>query len=285
MFNFFKKKKEGTEELSENVGENNSEENSEEEKIEVKKETKISGNASQDLIKLSTEIEKLKAGNEAFNEVRKANTEMFTRINEQIGELRSMIFDRDRTIQTLELKATKAADLVDSVQPDKFLSILTKQSVKVEALKSNIESNEEIMERIMEELKIIRKKVDFFRGVEEIVKLSNEIKEELIEIKKFESKVRIEADKVGTIYSEMRKEIRELDAFSSDIMAMTATIEQHTKDVESLKIKMSGLAEKEEVDKILSKMTEYTRTVAEIKKKSGLSRDLEELKGLIEEIK
>ncbi len=243
---------------------------------------KATGNFSSDLIKLSTEVDRLKVGNEAFKEVRKANTEMFTRINEQIGELRSMIFDRDRTIQSLELKAVKAADLVESIQPDKFMSQLTKQAVKIEALKANIESNESIMERIMSELKEIRRKVEFFRGVEEIINLSQEIKKELIDIKKVEGKINIEADKVETIYSEMRKRIQFLDSFASDFQEIKAEIGQHNKDVDFLKMKVSGLAEKEEVDKIFEKINEYTRTVGEIKKKSSLTRDLEELKTLID---
>lgn len=275
----FKKKKGGGE-----VSEDDLDEMPTEEK-KKSNTSEITGNVSSDLIKLSTEVDRLKAGSEAFNEVRKANTEMFTRLNEQIGELRSMIFDRDRTIQTLELKAVKAADLVESIQPDKFMSQLSKQSVKVEALKANIESNEAIMERIMEELKEIRKRVDFFRGVEEIVNLSQEIKKELIDIKKVEGRIHIETDKVETIYSEMRKRIQMLDAFNSDLQEIKVNIDQHTKDVDFLKLKLGGLAEKEEVEKILAKISEYTKTVGEIRKKSSLTKDLEELKSLVEGIK
>lgn len=281
MFSFKKKKKAGEGEVGD--VDPNAEENSGEKKED--ESTEMTGNVSADLIKLSTEVDRLKVGNEAFKEVRKANTEMFTRINEQVGELRSMIFERDRTIQTLELKAVKAADLVESIQPDKFMSELTKQSVKIEALKANIESNEAIMERIMDELKTIRKKVEFFRGIEEIVKLSQEIKKELIDIKKVEGKINIEADKVETIYAELRKRIQELDAFSSEFQEIKAGIEQHTKDVDFLKMKVSGMAEKEEVDKILEKITEHTKVVSEIKKKSTLSRDLEELQTLIDGMK
>ncbi len=287
MFDFLKKKKkeDSFDESSEQEADKDLNKNSGESEKKQESDSKLTGNTSQDLIRLSTEVDRLKAGHEAFQEVRKANTEMFERINEEIGELRSMILERDKTIQTLELKAVKAADLVESVQPDKFMVQLTKQEAKVEALKANIESNEEIMDRVMQELKEIRKKVDFFRGVDEIVKLSNEIKEVLIDIKKVESKVRIEADRVETIYFELRKRIQTLDSFTSDVQEIKENLEQHTKDLDSLKLKVSGLAEKEEVDKVLDKVNEYTRIVGEIKKKSSLSRDLEELKSLVEEVK
>ena len=96
-------------------------------------------------LRLSTEVDRLKAGQEAFQEVRKSFTERFTRVSEQIGELRSMILDRDRTIQTLELKAVKAIDLVESIKPDKFMMDLERQNVKIEALKANLEGNEAIL--------------------------------------------------------------------------------------------------------------------------------------------
>ncbi|MFH1290909.1 MAG: hypothetical protein ABIH92_05915, partial [Nanoarchaeota archaeon] len=133
--------------------------------------TKISSNASADVVKLSTEVERMKASIESFGEVRKGLTERISGLSEQIGELRAMILDRDRTIQELELKAVKAADLVESVQPDKLMIQLQKEDAKFEALKANLEGNEAIMDRVMEELKEVRKKLEFFRGIDEIIKL------------------------------------------------------------------------------------------------------------------
>lgn len=281
MFKLFKKKntEENPDEIpSEEPGSDNTEVTEakpKEEKVEV------TGSPG-DIIKLSTEIDKIKASQEAFQEMRKSFSERFTRTSEQIGELRSMILERDRTIQTLELKAVKAADLVASVKPEKLMIELQKQDVKIEALKANIEGNEAIMDRVMEELKEIRRKVEFFRGVEEIVKLSEEIKKELIEIKKIEGTVNIQTDKVQTIYTEMRKKIQDLDNFNSKLEESKVTVEQNSKDIDYIKGKVSGLAEKEELDKIIEKVKEYSDSLKELKKKSVLSRDLEQLKGILE---
>jgi len=178
MFNFFKKKKEGEEE---NQGEASEEAEATENSEKPAQTPSTNTNDAPGLIRLSTDVDRLKAGVEAFTEVRKSFTERFTRMSEQIGELRSMILERDRTIQTLELKAVKAADLVESIKPDKFMIELQKQNVKIEALKANLEGNEAIVDRVMEELKEIRRKIDFFRGVEEIINLSEEVKKELKE--------------------------------------------------------------------------------------------------------
>jgi len=233
MFKFLKSKKKEEENQEEEFEEN------EVEKEETKqKDSNLSSDSSSEapsLLKLSTEVDRLKASQEAFQEVRKSFTERFTHISEQIGELRSMILERDRTIQTLELKSVKAIDLVESIKPDKFMMDLERQNVKIEALKANLEGNEAILDQVMEELKETRRKISFFRGIEEIIKLSEEIKKGLIGIKKIEGTINIQTDKVQTIYSEMRKKIQDLDTFNSQLQESKANIEQNSKELDILK--------------------------------------------------
>jgi len=284
MLNFLKSKKKEEDILDseESNEDSDKEEENAKEELEAKdKSVQDSSSGAPSILKLSTEVDRLKAGQEAFQEVRKSFTERFTRTSEQIGELRSMILDRDRTIQTLELKSVKAIDLVESIKPDKFMMDLERQNVKIEAIKANLEGNEAILDQVMEELKEMRRKMSFFRGVEEIIKLSEEIKKELIGIKKVEGTINIQTDKVQTIYSEMRKKIQDLDSFNSQIQEAKVNIEQNSKDVDYIKSKMLGFAEKEELDSLLDKVQKYAESLKEIQKKTPLSRDIEKLKTLL----
>ncbi len=285
MLNFLKskKKKNGEEETFEDSPEETEESST---KSHKKEAPLISPGASdsQNILKLSIEIDRLKAGQEALQEVRKSFSERFTRISEQIGELRAMILERDRSIQAMELRSVRAIDLVESIKPDKFMMDLERQNVKIEALKANLEGNEAILDQVMEELKDTRRKISFFRGVEEIIKLSEEIKKELIGIKKIEGTINIQTDKVQTIYSDMRRKIQDLDTFNSQLQESKATIEQNSKEIDFLKTKSMNFAEKDELDSLLSKIQKYTDTLKEIQKKSPLSRDIERLKTLLGEI-
>jgi uncharacterized phage infection (PIP) family protein YhgE len=287
MFDFLKskkKKEDAEEESTESEGTEDSDKAEESAKEDNANSKSNSSSGATNLLKLSTEIDRLKAGQEAFQEVRKSFTERFTRVSEQIGELRSMILDRDRTFQALELKSIKAIDLVESIKPDKFMMDLERQNVKIEALKANLEGNEAILDQVMEELKEMRRKMSFFRGVEEIIKLSEEIKKELIGIKKIEGTINIQTDKVQTIYSEMRKKMQDLDAFNSQLQESKANIEQNSKDVDYVKTKILNFAEKEELDKVLDKVQQYAESLKEMQKKTPLSRDIEKLKTLLGEI-
>ncbi|MFA5857108.1 MAG: hypothetical protein WC867_07125 [Candidatus Pacearchaeota archaeon] len=250
-----------------------------------KKVTAVSESASSDVVRLASEIDRLKASVESFNEVRKSFTERFSRTSEQIGELRAMILERDKSIQEIELKSIKAYDLVESVHPEKIMTEVQKQDAKSEALKANLEGNEAIMGRIMEELKETKRKIEFFRGIEEIVKLSEEIKQELIEIKKIESRISINTDKVDTIYSEVRKKFQDIDTFNSELQEMKVLQEQSSKDVNFLKDKVSNMVEKEELNNLVNKVQRYIDTLKELEKNSSLTKDIATLKTILDSLK
>ncbi|HIG94023.1 MAG TPA: hypothetical protein HA283_05810 [Nanoarchaeota archaeon] len=271
MFEFLKKKKEGEDTALE-------EGTVPEKKVEKKDDSLASASVSQ----LAAEIEKIKASLEAFTEVRKSTSERFNRISEQIGELRAMILDRDKTIQEVELKSIKAYDLVETVQPEKIMTEVQKQEARIEALKANLEGNETIMDRVMEELKDAKQKIKFFRGVEEIVKLSEEVKQELIEIKKIESKININTDKIETIYAEVRKKYQMIDSFDSELQEMKAGVEQNTKDAQFAKDKINGLASKDDLDHLVHKVQRYVDALKDLEKKSSMSKDIDQLKSILE---
>jgi hypothetical protein len=255
----------------------------EEEKKEEKPEAVPEGGMS--VGQLSVQVEKLKASNEAFAEVRKSFTERFNRTSEQIGELRAMILDRDKSIQTIELKAVKAADLVETVQPEKIMTDVQKAEARIEALKANLEGNESIMGRVMDELKDVKKKVEFFRGIEEIVKLSEETKSELIEVKKIESRIALNTDKVDTIYAEIRKKFQDLDVFTSQLQELKAQGDQNEKDIQFVKDKIVNLASKDDLDKLVNKVQRYVDALKDLEKKSSMTKDIDQLKSLLDGLK
>lgn len=287
LFNLFKKKNPEEEKEKENEEDSDSDSPEDEAKENnlITNQIKGDANASGSLVKINTEIERMKVSIGGFQEVRKSFTERFNSISEQIGELRNMIFERDKNIQEIELKAVKAYDLVDSVHPEKIMSEVHKQDAKSEALKANLEGNEAIMDRIMEELKETKKKIEFFRGVEEIIKLSEEVKSELIEIKKIESKIALNTDKVETIYAEMRKKFQDIDSFNSDLREMKVISEQNTKDIGYLKEKAAGSVSKEELEKLTSKVQKYIEALKGLEKESSLTKDISTLKTMLEGLK
>lgn len=73
--------------------------------------------------------------------------------------------------------------------------------------------------------------------------------------------------------------------FNDSLKEMKISSEQNTKDIEFLKTKISELATKDEIDGVLKKFQRYIDALNEINNRSSLSKDISQLKTLLESLK
>ena len=215
---------------------------------------------------LTADVEKLKAQFTTFYELQKTTSERFSRINEQIGELRSMSIERDKSAQHLEAKALQAIDLVKTVQPDKLMIEMRKSDGKIEALRANLESNENIINNIVNELKDTKNRINVFRGMEQVIVLNDEAKKELLDVKKVQAVVERHADKVETIFTEMQKKFSDFVRFSDTVKDLDKAFKQISSDFDSMKIRVADLASKKEVENLITKFDDFEKYTGNIVK-------------------
>ena len=218
------------------------------------------------LAKLTAGVEKLKAQFSTFYELQKTTSERFSRINEQIGELRSMMIERDKASQHLEAKATQAIDIVKTVQPDKLMIELRKGDSKIEALRANLESNENIINNIVNELKDVKNKINVFRGIEQVISLEEEAKKELFEVKKIQAVVERHADKVETIFTEMQKKFSDFAKFNDIVKDLDKSFKQISSEFDSIRIRIADLASKKEVENLILKFDDFEKYTGNVVK-------------------
>ena len=269
---FFKKKKTADEMIAETVKAANE---------VVPEESKNDDSVSTGNAKFDIELTKIKARLEGFGELRRANSERFQRISEQIGELRGMVMDTNKSVGAIEVKATKASDLVASVQPEKLMIDVRKVEGKVEALHANIESNDTIMRNIMEELKEMRNQMKFYKGIEQVIKLNEEIKKELMEVKKVEASAKRHADKIDTIFIEVNKKFTEFDKFNDVVKDLDRSMKAIQSDFDRMKVGIENKEEKKEFVNLLHKFNDFERHTTNIidlldKKSKTLKKELDE---------
>jgi chromosome segregation ATPase len=238
------------------------EENKEESPAEESEEKPVSAAAA--TAALSADIIKLKAQFDQFAELRKVINERFTRINEQVGELRGMIMDANRAMQDIEVKTVKAVDLVDAVHPDKLMVEVKKQDAKIESLKANIESNDSIMKSIMDQLKEMRHQLTAFRGIEQVVALNEEVKKELMNIKKVEATVERHSDKIEGIFIESQKRFQDFESLTERLKDIQKQISSITEQTDQHKVKLVTTASKKEVEDLISKVNDFEKHVGNI---------------------
>jgi len=154
-------------------------------KKEVKKENPdLAESLLPSLDRFTAKIDKINATVDFLMESKKVDIEKFTRINETIGELRGVIAEREKQVQELEAEATKASELVKAVQPEKLLLKVEKEDIKIETVKAKVENQEKISKEIIKDIKEINVLIKSFKGTEQVVKLNQEVKEDIIIAKK-----------------------------------------------------------------------------------------------------
>jgi len=248
-------------------------EQSSEEKTEAKPDV-ATGNPMLDM-----ELAKIKAQLDSASEMRKATSERFSQISEQIGGLRAMIVDIDKNFSQLEVKASRAVDMVEIVQPDKLMIDMQKLDGKIDALKANLESNETIMKAITDELKDIRLKIGLFKGVEQVMKMLDDTKADLMNVKKVDMNIERHADKVETIFSDFQKSYSEYRKINDDVRTIIKSAQDLTSSVDTLKVKVSQAAMKKEYDVLVAKFSDFEKHVGNVmdlleKKSSELPDEL-----------
>jgi hypothetical protein len=221
---------------------------------EEKKDDVVTGNP-----KIDIEFAKLRGQIDGLNEARKATGERFSRVSEQIGELRGMVVDTNKMMSKVEVSSTKAIDLVESVHPEKLMIEVRRQDGKVEALRANIESNEAIMKDLMLELKKMRDKMSFYKGIEQVIALNDEIKQELAMIKRVEGNVERHADKVETVFLEVEKKFAEFDKFNDTVKDLDKVFKKTQSDFEKIRVRVEMKLERKDFLDLLDKFNDFEK--------------------------
>jgi chromosome segregation ATPase len=251
---FFRKKKEEEEKLDENT-------DSEPQKKQEQASDNLGSGSSSSVV---ADIVRLKAQFESFAEIRKVTNERFTRLNEQIGELRGMIMDLNRSLQEVEVKTVKAVDLVEAVQPDKLMVEVRKEDSKVEALRANLESNENLMKTVMNELRDLRKQMSVFKGLEQVIKLSDDIKNESTNILKIKGTIDRHSDKIESIFVESQKRFGQFEEATEKINDLNKQLKQLSQDLDATRVKIPTLATRKEVEDLIAKFNDFEKHVGNV---------------------
>ncbi len=213
---------------------------------------------------IQVDLTKIKATLESLKEMRTSTSERFSTINEQIGELRGQIMDTNRTLGLLEVKATKAADLVESVHPDKLMIQLQKEDGKIEGLRGMLEAKEEMIKNVMDQLKKIRDQMGVFRGIEQVIKLNEEVKDEIMEAKKISAMVERHADRVENVFAESQKSFKAFSAFSDKLENLKSDIKDLSAKTDKVEVAVGTFMKKKDVEDRLEKIEKFDKKVKDV---------------------
>ena len=208
---------------------------------------------------VKADIERLYANMEALKETRKITNERLARISEEIGELRSMLVDRERQIQEIDAKSSKAAELVSEIQPEKLMIEMKKEEAKIESIKAQFEAHDKLLSEIINSVKDIKAQMNMFAGVEHILELNEEVKKQLEYTKKLESDIKRHAEKVEEIFIITKKRFPEIEELKTISLKMKEEHDKMLHDFEEIKFKIMQFSEKQEIDDLRNLINRNTQ--------------------------
>jgi len=202
--------------------------------------------------------------------MRKVSNERFAAIQETIGEIKNQLIEKDKTISKIQAKAEKAAGLVDSVKPEQFMIELKRLDTKILALKGKIENTESIFNTVLEEMKGLRQKVSVFKGVEDIIKLNEDVRKELRGVQQVEAKVTAHSDKVEGIFIEAQKKFNQFKDLDDKIKSVAENVKELSGQVNEDKGKLQTFAGKDNLLELKNEYESLFKKLDYILKKKGI---------------
>jgi hypothetical protein len=229
---------------------------------------------------IAATVDTVKAKLEAISELRKADSEHFSRISEQIGELRNLMLEKEEEIKELGIKAVKASEMVGELQPEKIMSEIGRSNAKFEQVNAKIEATKQLYEKMLEELKGLRVKLSIFQGTESLMELNKETSQNLYSIKKTEATIERQSNVVGNMFVQFQKQINEFSKEKDKASAVEEKMRQTLKEVDDIRIKaQSAIVNMSDLEEMKKQIEAEIRTQFAAVYKSNM----EEIKKQVEQ--
>jgi len=225
---------------------------------------------------IDARLERIEAYIQASSELRRLNEERFSKINEELGELRNSLLEHEKAIKNIEVMATKASDLVSSVQPETLMGQVMRLDARINAQVSKIDSQAAMIDNVMNEIKELRRSIESFRGIEQIVKMARDVKSDIDLLKRIQGKIEHDADRVEGIFADVESKFEKFADLNNRLKDVQQAVESLTKDFIELKEKMPSFVSVDVVENLkesthdmvaiaMEKLNELTSTIADIK--------------------
>ncbi len=185
---------------------------------------------------LQADMDKVKVELQVVNEMRKATSEQNAKIEEQIGELRGILSDKERELKEMQVNVAKSVELLGQIRPEKVIVELQRQNAKIEMVEARIKSYHKISEKIMTDFKSIRKEVAPFKGVSQLIKFSNKIKDDLELIEKTKNMVERHANEAEKILIRIESKYAEFERYKKAGEQMKQQFNEVLKELDGIKV-------------------------------------------------
>ncbi len=201
-------------------------------------------------------IEKMDGKLDIIDRFRDDVNERITQLAEEIGELRTMIMERERSSDKISTEFEKVKDTVSGLEPVKIKTELDKKEKEILENKVKMESLETLVKALSEENKKFRELMDKIKSFENLTDISYDIDRKVSKIKEVKDHADMIASKVENIFSEVNEKMSELENQRDKIEKLDELTIEMTKMLDEVSVKLTKFVEKKDLKQFQKEIEE-----------------------------
>ncbi len=228
----------------------------EEEYVETPRKMKEEFGGEADISELLLRLEKIDGKLEIFDSSRNESSERITQLAEEIGELRSMIMERERSFTKIETDFENVKETVSGLEPMRIKSAFEKRKMEILENRAKIEELEALVRALSEDVKKFRGLLEKIKSFENIVDLSFDMDKKISEIRDVKDYADKIAAKVEGIFSELNAKVSQLEGQREKVEKLDELTIEMTKMLDEVSVKLTKFVEEKHLKELQKTMEE-----------------------------
>ncbi|MCK4550846.1 MAG: hypothetical protein KAT91_02745, partial [Candidatus Aenigmarchaeota archaeon] len=205
----------------------------------------------------SFNIDKLNGRLEAETGFREAMNERLTSFAEEIGELRSMILDREKSFNDIQVGFERIDDATRNIQPAKIHAEFEKKEKMIIDNTIKVEKIELFVNSINDEMKKYRMQMNKIKSFDNLLEAIDTIKIQIDQIKDSKNYVDVKTAKVESIFADLNERLKDFNKAQETIAKLDELTQELMKTIDKNEIKIEEAALKEDLNKKVAPIENY----------------------------
>ncbi len=216
-------------------------------------------------MKILMEIEKLKVKTDTLSEMRSALDERLGHIQENMGEMRSMLFQRESSQKELEGKVEKYLDLVEALEPQKFLREFDKRDKELAAQQMRLEKLEAMGADVARTANSTKTLLESMGSLKNLANMNREVAEKLSKMDATVNRSQKTSDDIDAAFIELGKKLEEFSVYAGRQEVLVQTVQDISEMMENTNRKFENYTAKEEMEPLFRQLDAMRHSMSELR--------------------
>ncbi|NOQ56147.1 MAG: hypothetical protein GQ477_05080 [Nanohaloarchaea archaeon] len=199
---------------------------------------------------MTIKTDKIEGKLEIMTALEKDKDEEILKLTEEIGELRSMIFDREKSFNDVMTKFEKIKDATEEIKPEKIKKNMDRKEKDILGLEAKLELETERNNKFEKKIEKINKVYDNIKSIESLTNITKYIDKQIKKIKDQKEYVNRTTAKVEQIFFELNKKQEALDNINEMIQDNKELMEDNVRAIDTLELKFDNTMQKKDLESI-----------------------------------